>query len=66
MDASLKRFTKSTHGGTSEYRHILFVRSFVYSLLSFLELDTGRYGIKGAPYIIKEGSGAWNIFEVSQ
>lgn len=61
VDTTLKRFTKSTLGGMTEYRHILFVRSFVLSLLQFLELDTGRYGIRGESYVIKEMSGMWKI-----
>ena len=61
IDTTLKRFTKSSEGGVTEYRHLLFVRAFTYSLMNFLELDTKQYGIKGDPYIVAEASGAWSI-----
>jgi hypothetical protein len=49
IDATLKRFTKSTEGGITEYKHILFVRAFTYSFMKFLGMDLPRFGIKGEP-----------------
>ena len=63
IDATLKRFTRSTEGGITEYRHILFVRAFVFALMRSLELDKPSYGIRGTAYRIEERGSDWHIEE---
>lgn len=61
IDATLKRFTKSTEDGITEYKHVLFVRSFTYSFMRFLGMDLPRFGIKGKPCSIKVTENGFTI-----
>ena len=48
LDKTISRFIKDT----SSYEHILFVRSFIYRLMAYFNLDTPAYGIGGDTVIV--------------
>ena len=61
IDVTLKRFTKSAEGGITEYKHVLFIRSFTYSFMKFIGMDHPRFGIKGEPLTISVTEKDFNI-----
>lgn len=60
IDKTLQRFTKS-RGDSTEYQHVMFVRSFIFVLMRILELDEPKYGIKGRAYVVEKRGTTWSI-----
>lgn len=60
IDKTLQRFTKS-RGDSTEYQHVMFVRSFIFVLMRILELDEAKYGIKGSAYVVEKRNTTWSI-----
>ena len=60
IDKTIQRFTKSSNGIT-EYKHIMFVRSFIFVLMRALELDVPAYGISGNAYVVEKSGSEWSI-----